>query len=96
VAGERDKAQKILDDLIEQQMERYVSPYDIARMYIGLDDKDEALNWLMTSLEHRTGWLAYLNVDHHFIFSPSIQPHSMMFSSGYLAIIFTSDLSLEA
>jgi hypothetical protein len=30
------------------------------------------------------------------VFSPSIQPLSMMFSSGYLAIIFTSDLSLEA
>ena len=66
MVGESDKAHKILDDLLDRQKERYISPYDVARVYMGLGDKDEALNWLFKALEHRTSWLAYLNSDHFF------------------------------
>lgn len=62
-SGARDKAKKVLDDLTELSKQRYVSPYDIAIVYIGLAEKEQALSWLEKAYEDRSGWLAYLNVD---------------------------------
>ncbi len=43
VAGKRDEAQKVIDDLKEQQSKgRYVSPFHFALIYMGLGDKDQA------------------------------------------------------
>ena len=43
VAGRRDEAQKVIDDLKEQQSKgRYVSPFHFALIYMGLGDKDQA------------------------------------------------------
>ncbi len=47
----------------ELQKRKYVSSYDIARIYIGLGDKNEAVTWLERAYEQRVGWMAYLMVD---------------------------------
>lgn len=62
-SGARDKAKKVLDELTELSKQRYVSPYDIAIIYAGLGEQDQALSWLEKAFEDRSGWLAYLNVD---------------------------------
>jgi tetratricopeptide (TPR) repeat protein len=64
IAGKRAEAEKILDqlnDLIEQQ--RYVSPYSIALIYIGLDDKDRAFSWLERAYNERDEAFIHLKVD---------------------------------
>jgi TolB-like protein len=45
VAGDKVTMQKIMQEL-EASSHRYVSPYNIARVYAAIDDKQRALEWL--------------------------------------------------
>src|SRR6266404_334453 len=62
VSGNRAEAQRILVEL-GQQKQRYVSPYTIATIYIGLGQKDQAFKWLDKAFEERDIWLMNLKVD---------------------------------
>jgi serine/threonine-protein kinase len=62
-AGNRAKARSVLAELKSQATERYVPPLNIAVIYNGLDDKDEALRWLEKAYDDRDVRLAYLKVD---------------------------------
>ena len=66
LAGHRDKAQKVLEQLLAQSKERYLTPYGVARIYNALGEKDEALRWLETSSHQQAEWLLLLKVDSHF------------------------------
>jgi len=58
VAGRRDEAQKVIDDLKEQQSKgRYVSPFHFALIYMGLGDKDQAFVLLEKTCEERSDML---------------------------------------
>ncbi len=46
VSGKRAEAQRIIDQLKEQSAHSYVAPYNIAVIYAGLGDKDQAIAWL--------------------------------------------------
>ena len=46
VSGKRAKAEQVLKDLTTRAKERYVSPVYFARIYAGLGQKDQALEWL--------------------------------------------------
>ena len=61
-SGRKADAQKILADL-DQQKERYVSPYTIATIYAGLGDKDQTFKWLEKAFEERDIWLMNMRVD---------------------------------
>jgi serine/threonine-protein kinase len=64
VMGRRNDALKIVDqlkELISQQ--RYVSPYSIALIYVGLGEKDMALEWLDRAYEERDESYLHLMVD---------------------------------
>ena len=63
VAGERVKAQKIIDQLKEQSKKTYVSSYDIAEVYIGLGRKNVALDWLERAFDERSRGLVFLKVE---------------------------------
>ena len=63
VSGEKVEAQKMLDQLIELSTKRYVSPYDIAEVCIGLGKQDLALDWLQKALDDRSHALVFLNVE---------------------------------
>jgi serine/threonine-protein kinase len=43
--------------------ERYVSAYDISLVYLGLGEKDQALEWLGKSLIERSNWMVWLKAD---------------------------------
>lgn len=61
--GKRAAAQKILDELKGVSKRKYVSPYWIAVVYTGLDDKDEAMEWLEKLYGERSGFLIFLKVE---------------------------------
>jgi eukaryotic-like serine/threonine-protein kinase len=61
--GSTANAYRVLDDLRELAQEKYVPAYDMATVYIGLGDADEAFVWLNKAYEERSGWLTYLNVE---------------------------------
>ena len=63
VSGKRAEAQKVLADLEQLQSQRYVSPYTVAAIYVGLGDRDQAFKWLDRAAEERDLWLMNLKVD---------------------------------
>jgi tetratricopeptide (TPR) repeat protein len=67
VAGRRVEAQKVIKELEERARQRYISPYDVATIYAGLGDAEQALSWLEKAYEDRSGWLGlWLKVDPKF------------------------------
>ena len=63
VAGKGGEALKIMDELKGLSKETYVSPYDVAAIYVGLGQKDQAFDWLEKAYQERSDWLRYLKVD---------------------------------
>jgi predicted Zn-dependent protease len=62
-SGKGADAQKILDHMKELSMHRYVAPYNVAVIYAGLGQKDEAFNWLNRAYDDRSYMLAVYNTD---------------------------------
>ena len=62
-AGKQSEALKILDELKERSKKAYVSPWDMAVLYLGLGDKDQAFAELNQAYDDRAGWIIYLNVE---------------------------------
>jgi TolB-like protein/tetratricopeptide (TPR) repeat protein len=63
MAGKRDEAHAVLNQLNQASSQRYVSPYDIAMVHVGLQENDEAFAWFERAFEQRSLWLGYLNVE---------------------------------
>jgi hypothetical protein len=53
----------VLNRLNALSSQRYISPYDIAMVHVGLQENDEAFAWLQRALEQRSLWLGYLNIE---------------------------------
>jgi tetratricopeptide (TPR) repeat protein len=66
LAGERDKAQKYLNELREMSKRRYVSPYLFAVVFDGLGDKEQTFAWLENAYRERTFFLIWLKVEPRF------------------------------
>jgi hypothetical protein len=50
----------------ELTKEEYVTPYGMALIYAGLDDRAQAINWLQNAYEDKSNWLVWLNLDPRF------------------------------
>jgi len=62
-AGRRTEAVQTLDELTELATHRYVAPYFIAGIHVGLRENDRALEYLEKSYEEHSHWLIYLHID---------------------------------
>ncbi|HEY3839798.1 MAG TPA: tetratricopeptide repeat protein [Bryobacteraceae bacterium] len=62
-SGRMSDAREALGELLQQSQERYVPPYIMAIMFMGLDDPDEALKSLERAIEVRDPFLMFLKVD---------------------------------
>jgi TolB-like protein/Flp pilus assembly protein TadD len=65
-SGNRPTAEKILSDLLAESKTKYISPYDIAVVYSGLDDKARAFESLNSACEEHSGYLLFMNSDPRF------------------------------
>ena len=63
MAGRLDEARAVLSQLNALSRQRYISPYDIAMVHVGLQENDEAFAWLQKAVEQRSLWLGYLNIE---------------------------------
>jgi len=63
VAGKRSEAEKVLSELRELANQRYVSPYDVAMIYVGLGDKEQAFAWLEKAYQEHARRLWALKVN---------------------------------
>ena len=63
IAGKKAEARKILHELMKQSKHRYICPYEIANVYVGLGEKDEAFKWLEKGFRDRSICMVFLRVD---------------------------------
>jgi len=63
VAGRRDEALRMLGEIESQRTRRYVSPYHIADVHVGLGDHDAALEGLQKAFEDRCREMVLLKVE---------------------------------
>jgi TolB-like protein/Flp pilus assembly protein TadD len=63
LAGRYDEARAVLTQLNALSGKRYVSPYDIALVHLGLQENDETFMWLQRAVEQRSLWLGYVGVE---------------------------------
>jgi eukaryotic-like serine/threonine-protein kinase len=63
VAGRREEALQILAQLQTLPMNRDVSPFYLAMIHAGLDDRAQALKWLESACEERYNWMVWLGVE---------------------------------
>jgi tetratricopeptide (TPR) repeat protein len=61
-SGARDKALEIEAQLTEIAKENYVTPGGWAMLYIGLDDKDKAFEWVARACDNHDTVVCYLAV----------------------------------
>lgn len=66
--GKKAEAKKVIDTLNSRAQKRYVCPYEIATVYVGLGDKDAAFRQLEKSVEDRADCLPWVKAD------PKIDP----------------------
>lgn len=62
LAGDRSHAHKILEALERRSSNSYVPPYDLAQVYIGLGEKDNAFEWLEKARQDRGFAVAWFHV----------------------------------
>jgi len=63
VAGQHDKAQAILGQLLARSQRESVSPEILANIYCGLNDRERAMDWLEKAYIARAPGLIYIGVD---------------------------------
>lgn len=64
--GVKNEAQMLLANLLERENKQYVSPYSVALVYAGLEQREQAFNWLNKGMEQRAGRMVRLQFDPRF------------------------------
>jgi serine/threonine-protein kinase len=62
LAGEPTYATQVAAELEEKRKTEYVSPVELAQVYIALGNTEKALDWIERAVDERRGWAAYLRV----------------------------------
>ena len=62
-AGRKEQALEILDELTKLAKQKYVAPYFLAGIHIGLGEDDRAMEYLERSYQEPSHWLIYLHTD---------------------------------
>lgn len=63
MGGKRDEALKIVEDLKATREGGRIVAYRLAAVYVALDDKDQAIDWLKKDFKERGNWMNQLKVD---------------------------------
>ncbi|MCH8246668.1 MAG: protein kinase [Bacteroidetes bacterium] len=63
VAGKTAESRNILKELMTRNKSQYISSFDLALIYIGLEESDRALELLHRAYEERNGWMCFLNIE---------------------------------
>jgi len=62
-AGQNQEVKILLSDLEKHPQENYVSPYNIATIYVALEERERAFQWLERAFEERDEHLVWIKVD---------------------------------
>ena len=61
--GEREKAEQVLNSLLEQSEQEYVPPTLIADIYFALEQNNQGFEWLKKAVKKQDHWLTWLRVN---------------------------------
>jgi TolB-like protein/DNA-binding winged helix-turn-helix (wHTH) protein/tetratricopeptide (TPR) repeat protein len=59
--GRKEEAEALIRELKETARHRYVSGFFFAEAYVGLGQRDEAINWLERAYEEHDQWMVFAN-----------------------------------
>ena len=62
-SGKKAEALKLLQELKEQTKRRYVDPYLLAAVHIGLGEKEQTFAELVKAYDERSGWMPWLKIE---------------------------------
>ncbi len=62
-SGNREAARTELAKMLELSKDRWISPYSVALVYLGLDDREQTLTWLERGLKERDPRMVFLQVE---------------------------------
>jgi len=63
LSGRRSEADRAIARLKKESSRRYVNPYQIGLIYVGLGQNDQAFEWLDKAVGERSDMLVYLKTD---------------------------------
>jgi serine/threonine-protein kinase len=63
VAGKGSEARRVLKELEKLATQKHVSSYEIAVIHVGLNEADQAFDWLDKAYDERSAWLPYSGMD---------------------------------
>ena len=63
LAGRKSEAQQVLREIREQSIEGYVPPSFLAKLYVALGEKEQALDQLEEAYQARDGYLVWLKAE---------------------------------
>jgi serine/threonine-protein kinase len=63
VAGQRNEAEEVLHQLEELVTQRYVSPVDLAMLHVGLDNNEQAIEYLEKAYEEHADRMSWIKVN---------------------------------
>jgi TolB-like protein/Tfp pilus assembly protein PilF len=66
IAGNHDEARETLKSLKKLSDVRYIAPFELAIIFVGLGDMDQAFVWLEKAYQEHSVWLPWLGVDPKF------------------------------
>jgi DNA-binding winged helix-turn-helix (wHTH) protein/TolB-like protein len=66
VSGRQREARKLAEDLVDLGKTRYVNPYHLAVVWVGLGDRDQTFTWLEHAYLERSTWMLWLNAEPKF------------------------------
>jgi serine/threonine protein kinase/Tfp pilus assembly protein PilF len=61
--GKKDKAMRVINDLIKRREKEYASPYYIAKIYFALDEDNHGFKWLNIGYQEKENLLLEIKVD---------------------------------
>ncbi len=61
--GRRGEAEKVLGELHSLSSRKFVPPYNLATVYLGLGDSEKTLDWLEKAYQERDVHMVFLNVE---------------------------------
>ncbi len=62
-AGRTNEASQMLDDLTKLATQKYVAPYFLAGIHVGMGENDRAIEYLEKCYDEHSHWLIYLHID---------------------------------
>ncbi|MGB3861399.1 MAG: protein kinase [Candidatus Aminicenantaceae bacterium] len=63
VAGQRNEAEEVLRQLEKLATQRYVSPVDLAMLHVGLDNNEQAIEYLEIAYEEHADRMSWIKVN---------------------------------